>query len=394
MKRLIYFSIIVILILTAYKFGYERALAETSASKFFNVDNFLMFIKAWGLINKNFVDPSKIDPEKAIFEATRGLLKSLDDPYSDLLSEKQKKLFEEDLSGSFGGVGMEIGIRKGILTVISPLEGSPAERAGIKAGDKILKINNKETENMSLEEAVSKIRGKPGTKVILTIFRDEWIEPKDFEITREIINVPIVKSKLIQQDIGYIKINNFGEKTYPDFISAYQDLKNKGAKKFIIDLRNNPGGYLEIAVKMSELFLERGKIVLKEMSRKDKNKIIVSEGPGMIKDKVVILINKGSASASEIFAGALRDNLGVKLIGEKSFGKGSVQQTFPLNGNLLKLTIAYWFTPNGTKIEGNGLKPDIEVKELSEAEKEKNPNYDPVLEEAIKFLNNLNLTYN
>jgi carboxyl-terminal processing protease len=184
-----------------------------------------MFIKAWELINKNFVDPQKIDADKAMFEATRGLLKSLDDPYSDLLSEKQKKLFEEDLSGSFGGVGMEIGIRKGVLTVISPLEGTPAERAGLKAGDKILKINNEETENMSLEEAVSKIRGKPGTKVTLTIFRNEWIEPKDFEITREVINIPIVKSKFIQPNIGYIKINSFGAKTYSDFIMLIRDLK-------------------------------------------------------------------------------------------------------------------------------------------------------------------------
>jgi carboxyl-terminal processing protease len=220
-KKLSFLLIILILILSAYKFGYERALAETSAGKFFSVQNFLMFLKAWELINKNFVDPQKIDADKAMFEATRGLLRSLDDPYSDLLSEKQKKLFEEDLSGSFGGVGMEIGIRKGVLTVIAPLEGTPAERAGLRAGDKILKINDEETENMSLEEAVSKIRGKPGTKVTLTIFRNEWLEPKDFEITREVINIPIVKSKFIQPNIGYIKINSFGAKTYSDFVNAY-----------------------------------------------------------------------------------------------------------------------------------------------------------------------------
>jgi carboxyl-terminal processing protease len=385
-KKLSFILIILILILSAYKFGYERALAETSAGKFFSVQNLLMFLKAWELINKNFVEPQKIDADKAMFEATRGLLRSLDDPYSDLLSEKQKKLFEEDLSGSFGGVGMEIGIRKGVLTVIAPLEGTPAERAGLKAGDKILKINGEQTENMSLEEAVSKIRGEPGTKVTLTIFRNEWLEPKDFEITREVISVPIVKSKFISSNIGYIKINSFGAKTYSEFVNVYRDLKTRGANKFIIDLRNNPGGYLEMAIKMSELFLDRGKIILKEVKRNEGTKTIVSEGPGMIKEKIVILINQGSASASEIFAGALRDNLGVKLIGEKSFGKGSVQQIFSLNGNLLKLTIAYWLTPNGTKIEGNGLKPDIEVKEPSEAEKEKNPNYDPVLEKAIQFV--------
>jgi carboxyl-terminal processing protease len=385
-KKLSFLLIILILILSAYKFGYERALAETSRGKFFSVKNFSMFLRAWDLINKNFVEPQKIDADKAMFEATRGLLKSLDDPYSDLLSEKQKKLFEEDLSGFFGGVGMEIGIKKGVLTVVAPLEGTPAERAGLKAGDKILKINNEQTENMSLEEAVSKIRGEPGTKVTLTIFRNEWLEPKDFEITREVINVPIVKSKFIQPNIGYIKINSFGAKTYSDFVDAYRDLKARGADKFILDLRNNPGGYLEMAIKMSELFLDRGKVILKETRRNEGTKTIVSEGPGMIEEKVVILINQGSASASEIFAGALRDNLGVKLIGEKSFGKGSVQQTFSLNGNLLKLTIAYWLTPQGIKLEGNGLRPDIEVKEPREAEKEKNPNYDPILEKAIQFI--------
>jgi len=385
LKQISFLIIILILIFSAYKIGYQRALAETTAGKFFTVQNFLMFLRAWEIINKNFVDPQKIDANKAIFEATRGLLRSLDDPYSDLLSEKQKKIFEEDLTGSFGGVGFEIGIRKGVLTVIAPLEGTPAQRAGLKAGDKILKINGEETTDMSLEEAVSKIRGQAGTKVTLTIFRDEWLEPKDFEITREIINVPVVKTKFIQPNIGYIKINSFGTKTYSEFVRAYYDLKNQGAQKFILDLRNNPGGYLEIAIKMSELFLDRGKVVLKEVKRDEGTKTIISEGPGLIKEKVVILINKGSASASEIFAGALRDNLGVKLIGEKSYGKGSVQQTFPLNGNLLKLTIAYWLTPQGTKIEGNGLKPDIEVKEPAEETKQ-----DPILDKAVEVLKGQN----
>ncbi len=343
-----------------------------------------MFLKAWDIIKKNYVDPQKIDADKAIFEATRGLLKSLDDPYSDLLSEKQKKIFEEDLAGSFGGVGFEIGFRKGFLTVIAPLEGTPAERAGLKAGDKILKINGEETENMSLEEAVSKIRGQPGTKVVLTIMRDEWLEPKDFEITREIINIPVIKTKFISPNIGYIKINTFGAKTYSEFIKAHNSLKNQGAQKFILDLRNNPGGFLEVAIKMSEIFLPRGKIVLKEVIRNEGTKTILSEGPGnLISEKIVILINKGSASASEIFAGALRDNLGTKLIGEKSYGKGSVQQTFNLNGNLLKLTIAYWLTPQGTKIEGNGLKPDIEVKDNEETKE------DEVLNKAVEVIGNL-----
>lgn len=344
-----------------------------------------MFLKAWEIIKQNYVDPQKIDADKAIFEATRGLLKSLDDPYSDLLSEKQKKIFEEDLAGSFGGVGFEIGVRKGILTVIAPLEGTPAQRAGLKAGDKILKINGEDTENMSLEEAVSKIRGQPGTKVVLTILREEWVEPKDFEIVREVINVPVVKTKYITNSkIGYIKINSFGSKTANEFFKAYLNLKNQGADRFILDLRNNPGGFLEMAIKMSEFFLPRGKVVLKEMTRNEGTKTIVSEGPGnLMNEKIVILINNGSASASEIFAGALRDNLGTKLIGEKSYGKGSVQQTFALNGNLMKLTIAYWLTPKGIKIEGNGLKPDFEVKDDEETEA------DEVLDKAVEIIKTL-----
>lgn len=381
LKKSIFVLFIIITVLSAYKLGYERALVHAAEGKFFSAQDFLMFLKAWDIINKNFVDPQKIDSDKAIFEATRGLLKSLDDPYSDLFSQRQKKIFEEDLSGSFGGVGMEIGIRKGVLTVIAPIEGTPAYKVGIKAGDKILRIDNEDTENLSLEEAVAKIRGKPGTKVILTIFRDEWGESRDFEIIREIINVPIVKTKFIYPNIGYIKLNSFGATAYSDFVEGYYQLKKQGANKFIIDLRNNPGGYLEVAIKITELFLPRGKIILKEVRRNQEMKNIISEGPGMITDQVIILLNKGSASASEIFAGALRDNLKVKIVGEKSYGKGSVQQTFPLNGNLLKLTIAYWLTPNGTKIEGNGLKPDVEIKDSSDETEE-----DHILNKAIEML--------
>ncbi len=347
-----------------------------------------MFLSAWEIIRKNFVDVSKVDSEKAMFEATRGLVRSLNDPYSDFLSDRQAKIFEEDLKGSFGGVGFEIGIRNGFLTVIAPLEGTPAERAGFKPGDKILKINNESTDNMSLEEAVSKIRGKPGTKVTLTIFRDGWSESKDFEITREIIDVPVIKSKLIEPNIGYIKINSFNAKTYSDFVKEFYSLKNKGANKFIIDLRNNPGGYLEVAIELSELFLRRGEVVLKEKERNVAERSIISNGPGIFaKEKIIILINKGSASASEIFASALRDNLGIKLVGEKSFGKGSVQKIFNIssnggNKNILKLTIAYWLTPKGIKLEGNGLVPDIEVKDtLLES-----TSTDAILNKAIEII--------
>lgn len=388
LKQIGFFLVIAVLIFSlSYRLGYDRALAE-SVGKNFTKGDFKIFLGTWDIIRKNFVDDSKVDSKKAMFEATRGLVRSLDDPYSEFLSERQAKIFEEDLTGSFGGVGFEIGIRNGYLTVIAPLEGTPAEKAGFKPGDRILKINNENTENMSLEEAVSKIRGKPGTKVTLTIFRDGWLEPKDFEIIRAIIDVPIIKAKLIEPDIGYIKINSFNAKTYSDFVKEFYSLKNKGANRFILDLRNNPGGYLEVAIELSELFLPRGKIILKEKERSMREKSVFSSGPGVLaKEKVIILINKGSASASEIFASALRDNLGIKLIGEKSFGKGSVQKIFNVSSNsgeknILKLTIAYWLTPKGVKLEGNGLVPDVEVKDtLLES-----TTTDAILDKAIELI--------
>lgn len=356
---------------------------------YFSDEEMRIFYRTWEMMNKYFVEPEKIDKEKAILEASRGLLRSLNDPYSEIYDENQTKIFEEDMSGFFGGVGMEIGIRNGILTVISPLEGTPAERAGIKPGDKILKINGEDTSNMPLDIAVTKIRGKPGTKVVLTIYRDEWLEPKDLEIIREEIKIPVIKYKLISKNVGYIKINNFNLTTYNEFIKAYRDLQKRGAKYWILDLRNNPGGFLEVAIQMSEIFLPRGRVILKELKRDKVMSVIKSEGPGNLSNlKMVILINEGSASASEIFAGALRDNLGVKLIGSKSYGKGSVQQVFRLEGKMLKITIAYWLTPKDVKIEGNGLKPDIEVKEI-EKEKIKNELDDPVIKKGVEVVKGL-----
>lgn len=407
----------------SYRLGYDKAVAE-SAGKNFTKKDFKAFLQVWSIIKDKYVDPAKVDSDKAIFEASRGLIKSLGDPYSDLFSPRQAKIFNEDLSGSFGGVGFEIGIRNGILTVIAPLEGTPAARAGFKPGDKILKINGEITENMSVEEAVSKIRGKPGTKVTLTIFRDSWVEAKDFEIIREVINIPAIKSKLLESNIGYIKITSFGSKTYREFNQAFFDLKKRGADRFIIDLRNNPGGFLSQAIVLSELFLERGKVIMREKRRLTPDRPLLSDGPGNLsREKIVILINKGSASAAEIFAAALRDNLKIKLIGEKSFGKGTVQELFNLKGSVtitipnglpeintennsdgsnkitpftkintveksvLKLTVAYWLTPNGVKLEENGLIPDIEVKDT--LLEDQTTTTDAVLDKALKVIKNI-----
>lgn len=367
-----------------------------------------LFNEVWIKIKNHFVDQSRVNPDKAAFEAIRGLVKSLQDPYSDLYTPEQTKILEEDLRGSFCGVGMEIGIRNGILTVIAPLEDTPAYRIGIKAGDFILKINNEDTSNMSLEEAVSKIRGECGKEVVLTLMREGWEQEREFVIKREEIKVPAIKSEFIKPNIGYIKIVSFGLNTIPEFLKAYNSLTKKGANRFILDLRNNPGGYLEVAIRLSEYFLPRGKIILKEVwGKEQEERIIRSEGPGTLsKLKMIILVNKGSASASEIFAGALRENLGVKLIGEKTFGKGSVQQIFHLSQTYfplieiqittstskkilkrdiknvaLKLTVAYWLTPKGIKLEGNGLEPDVKVVDKNPEDK-----IDEVLQKAISMI--------
>ncbi|MCS7184150.1 MAG: S41 family peptidase [Patescibacteria group bacterium] len=341
--------------------------------------------QVWQKINTHYIEQQNINPDKAAFEAIRGVVKSLDDQYSEIYTPQQAKIFEQDLEGKFCGMGAEIGIRNNILTIIAPLEGTPAERAGIEPGDMILKINNESTTKMPLEEAVSKIRGKCGEKVILTIFRESWKEEKNIEIIREEIKILAIKSEFIPPNIGYIKINNFNQTTLPEFIKAYQTLKLKGVDRYILDVRNNPGGYLETAIQISELFIPRGKIILKEVWGKEKKKKnVISEGPGgLAKEKIVILVNKGSASASEIFAGTLRDNLGVKLIGEKTFGKGSVQQVFKIKDYLLKLTVAYWLTPSEVKLEGQGLEPDIKIEDKKE---EKENKKDLILEKAKEII--------
>ncbi len=397
-KKLSFVFIIIIffvIVFYAYKIGYESGitvLAKESGVDKLTVQKLMNIIKIWNIISKNYVEPQKLNANKAVFEASRGVVKSIGDPYADLFSEQQKKIFEEDLQGSFGGVGFEIGIRKEILTVIAPLEGTPAEKVGLKPGDKILKINGTSTEDMSLDMAVSLIRGMPGTTVTLTIYRSDWVEPKDFIITREIINIPLVKSKIIEQNVGYLKINSFANAVDEKVKYALLDLKRKGADRFIIDLRNNPGGFLEEAIKVSSLFLNPSEVVVIQKDKNNTQTVHFSKGPGSFrKEKLVILINSGSASASEIFAGALRDNLNIKLIGEKSFGKGNVQQTFNVDKNLLKITIAHWYTPKGFKIEGEGLKPDIELKEekkeLADAvDKNKAEQEDKVLNYAVAFI--------
>ncbi|PJB99719.1 MAG: hypothetical protein CO077_00225, partial [Candidatus Nealsonbacteria bacterium CG_4_9_14_0_8_um_filter_35_12] len=279
--------------------------------------------------------------------------------------------------------------KKEELVVIAPLEGTPAERAGIRAGDKILKIDDKETVDLSLEEAVKLIRGPKGTEVKLTISRGDWKEPKEFKISRALIKIPSLKWELKEDDIVYLKLYQFFDRTGDDFRKSAIEILNSPAKKIILDLRNNPGGYLEVAREISGWFLKRGDIVVIEDfgPGKEKNEYKADGNEKFLDYPIVVLINQGSASASEILAGALRDNRNVLLIGEKSFGKGSIQELEELRGgSSLKITIANWLTPKGQLITDKGLEPDIKV-EMSEEDYEQDR--DPQLEKALEVIKGL-----
>ncbi|MBM4141448.1 MAG: S41 family peptidase, partial [Nitrospira sp.] len=274
--------------------------------------------------------------------------------------------------GEFGGLGIQIGIKDGALTVIAPIEDTPAYKAGIKAGDKIIKVNNEITKNMSLHEAVSKMRGVPKTSVIITIFREGWKETKDFTIIREVIKIKSVKSKLLENGIGYIKISQFQEQTAEDLSNAIEKLTQEKINSLIIDLRNNPGGLLNSAVAVSSQLLPPGKLVVYMKNRAgERTEFYTEGGKYSFTLPTVVLVNQGSASASEIVAGALKDWNTAVILGTQTFGKGSVQTVIPLSdGSGLRLTTARYYTPKGTSIQSTGITPDIIVKlEVKEGEK-------------------------
>jgi len=350
--------------------------------------DFSLFWEAYHKLQEKFVDKEKFDIQKMIYGAISGMVKSLGDPYTVFFPPEETKRFEEDVKGRFEGVGMEIGIRKGQLQVIAPLEGTPAQRAGLRAGDKILKIDEKSTVDMTIEEAVNLIRGPKGTEVTLTIFREEWEKTKEIKIVRDMIEIPSLKWELKDDNIAYLKLYHFTEKASFDFKLAAIEILASPAKRIILDLRNNPGGYLEIAQDISGWFLKRGQIVVIEDfgPGKEKKEYKTKGNEQLLSYPVVILINQGSASGSEILAGALRDNRGIILIGEKSFGKGSVQELEKLKeGSSLKITVAKWLTPNGELITDKGLEPDIKV-EMTEEDFEEGR--DPQLDKAIEVIKN------
>ena len=328
-----------------------------------NGTDFNLFWTAWSHLQEKFINKDKMDSQKMVYGAISGMVNSLGDPYTVFLPPQQSKAFKDEIKGSFGGIGAEIGIRKSILTIISPIKDSPAEKAGLMPKDNILKINASSTVDMPLEEAVSFIRGLIGTTVTLTIFRDSFSVPKEFTITRDEIKIPTIKHESKGDGIYYIALYNFNEVSGNQFRTALQGFFDSKDKKLIIDLRNNPGGFLNMAVDIASFFTPAGTVIVREQYYNKTEDQYRSTGYNLLnKIPVVVIVNGGSASASEILAGALRDANGSTLIGEKTFGKGSVQELINLPNNAsLKVTIARWLTPNGTEINGNGLEPDIKV---------------------------------
>lgn len=346
--------------------------------------DFALFWDVWSRIEEKYVDKGKIDRDKLVFGAISGLVKALGDPYSEFLPPVETKQFQEDIKGAFGGIGAEIGIRKGVLTIISPLKDSPSEKAGLKAGDQVLQIDDMGTADLALNEAVAKIRGEIGTKVRLTILREGGSAPFEVTVTRDEIRIPIIKTEKKEDGIFVIQLFHFTENSGFEFRKAIQEFSASGSKKLILDLRNNPGGYLVMAVDIASWFTEPGDIIAREKFADGTEEVYRSSGFRLLSNvPTVILTNQGSASASEIVAGALRDLKGIKLVGQKTFGKGSVQELINLDrGSSLKVTIAKWLTPNGNEINDKGLEPDVVV-EIPETPEE---GKDYIMEKGIEVL--------
>jgi len=383
-----FFLIIIFLLVFAFGFwlGKTQVVCQTCPPQ--DVD-FSLFWQVWKEVHKDYVNPKVLDTQKMIYGAIRGMVNSLKDPYTVFFNPQETKTFLEDVNGSFEGVGMEVGMRDGQIQIISPLEGTPAKKAGLLPGDKIIKINNALTNNISIEKAVNLIRGPKGSYVTLTIMRQGWKSAKDVKIKRATIKIPSLEWKLIPDkngSIAYINLYQFSEKADSDFRKAAVGVLNSPAKKIILDLRNNPGGYLEVAQDIAGWFLKNGQtVVIEDFGKKQKREIYRARGNAkFVSYPVIVLINKGSASASEILAASLRDNRDIKLIGETSFGKGCVQELKNLRGGSgLKITIARWLTPKGKLISGKGLVPDIEVK-MNEEDYNKKP--DIQLNKAIEVI--------
>jgi carboxyl-terminal processing protease len=348
------------------------------------------FWTAWSLLNEKYVPTGKAatstTAQDRVWGAIQGMTAAMGDPYTVFMPPEDSKDFQSNISGNFEGVGMEIGIKDGVLSVISPLKGSPAERSGIKAGDKIIFIDDNPAVDLPTDKAVKLIRGPKNTVVRISVLREGINKALDFSITREVINIPTSKTE-IKDDVFVISLYNFYAQSEAQFNIALKEFVDSKKTKLILDLRGNPGGYLDAAVDMGSWFLPKGKTIVREDTGDGKEEVVYrSKGYNIFNDnlKMFILIDSGSASASEILAGALQEQGVAKLVGTKSYGKGSVQELVKVtNDTYLKVTIAKWLTPNGKSISEGGLTPDYEVKITEQDIKDKK---DTQMEKALELL--------
>jgi carboxyl-terminal processing protease len=319
------------------------------------------FAETLSLVKKNYVE--EVEEKDLVYGAIKGMLNSLD-PHSSFMPPEIFTEMQIDTKGEFGGLGIQIGIKNSMLTIIAPIEDTPAHKAGVEAGDKIIKIDDESTKDISLHDAVSKLRGPKGTSVVITILREGLEDPKDISIIRDIIKLKSVKTKVIDEQIGYVKLTQFQEKTASDLKKALKDLSKKEINSMILDLRNNPGGLLKGAVDVTSQFLPAGKLVVYIKGRSgDKTEFNTNNGNDYVDLPMIVLVNGGSASASEIVAGALQDWEKAVILGTQTFGKGSVQTVMPLSdGSAVRLTTARYYTPKGRSIQTTGITPDIAVK--------------------------------
>lgn len=396
--------LIVLLVFGSFRFGYTQGrTGATFDFKNFKVINqanstgtvdYNLLWQAIATMQSKYID-KPVDQQKILYGAVKGAVEAAGDPYTQFFTPEELQSFKTQLKGSFDGIGAEIGKRNGNIVIVAPLKGSPAEKAGLRSKDVILKVNGEAVTDWSVEQAVTKIRGQKGTPVILNIFRDGFTEAKDITITRDTIEVKSVKweEKEVKatdgsmKKIAVITVSQFGDDTQDLFASTVREVMAKHVDGIVLDLRNNPGGYLDAAVNLASYWLPKGQLVVTEAHSTGQNIPFNSAGlSGFAGVKTVTLINSGSASAAEILSGALHDHKATTLIGEKSFGKGSVQEIDDLQGgSAIKVTIAKWITPNGKNLNKDGLDPDVPVKMSDDdINSGKDPQMDKALEEVLK----------
>lgn len=343
---------------------------SNASAKVLPLDEIRTFTEVFSKIKNDYVEP--VDDRKLLEDAIRGMLAGLD-PHSAYLDKEDYEELQEGTTGEFGGLGIEVGMEDGFIKVISPIDDTPAQKAGVKAGDLIIKLDDTPVKGLSLNDAVNRMRGKPGTKIVLTIIREGEEKPLELTIVRDVIKVNSVRSKTLEPGYGYIRISSFQANTGTDMRKELDTLKkdnNNNLKGLVLDLRNNPGGVLNAAVDVADVFLDKGLIVYTEGRVKDSELRFNAKPIDVMKNTpVVVLVNEGSASASEIVAGALQDHKRAVIMGQKTFGKGSVQTILPMSDDTaVKLTTARYYTPSGRSIQASGIVPDITIDKLAVSE--------------------------